>query len=181
MNDQMNEYKKMIRCVIEDFWNDEPTYWWLKPMTTIPIEDRYNHIYLINDKEYSCMSDSETPNPCSYALLRMLVTGHKTSLYAIEYDNINHEMADLFVGFLDGPADRSNIIWAWDNEFIAPFIGRNRPAFTEVLTKPKYAICCALDIEFRLTCSLFNQRHSESDIKKILSDVKLADERLLSS
>lgn len=152
-------YKDVVAEVLHDFWNDDPRLWWSQPDETIIDSDGSKRdIYIIDGRQCcSHKEEYETSSTYEYAILRLIAEKRKCSLFALPTERLYDRPTDIIVGFVNGPTteDRQNIIWAWQNKHIYPWIGLGvyfKPIY--ILEKqPKYAICCALDTDYRRCAS----------------------------
>lgn len=153
-------YKDVVAAVLDDFWNDDPKLWWSKPDETIidPNDGSKRDIYTISGRQCCAHKDEhEITSTYDYALLRLIAEKRKCSLFAVPSEKLYDRPTDVVVGFVNGPSpeDRQNVLLAWQNKYIYPWIGLGvycKPLY--VLEKePKFAICCALDTEYRRCAS----------------------------
>lgn len=166
-------YKQIIKEVVHEFWNDNPDIWWSKP-TKIKEEKQSDgqiiYSYLINEQTADFKStDLVDGSRLCYGLMRSIIEEKIISLYAIPLDLLEKEETDIIVGFINGPNDRENVIWAWENKCVYPSVSRGylRDGHTFVkeqykipecvkISEATFAICAVLDSPYRQVIANLN-------------------------
>jgi hypothetical protein len=176
------QYKHVITSILNEYYSDDPNNWWPK-LVSKTMDGNYTikTFDILGQTLRSSTDEYESSDAVDMSLLRLVKFKAECVLFSVPIneciDNGKWVLpVDAIIGYIDGPEDRNNIVWAWENKHILPYI--QCPSQIELPNNiPKYAVCTSLNTQlntqYRKIMSFFNQQNSADFLKNILTETTI--------